>query len=62
MTHPVVGEVLVHDLSHLCLLTVQNLWSKVEYDVEHAGLCGQSSATMVRAGERRYLKEVKDQM
>ena len=55
-THPVVGEVLIHDFSHLCLLTVQNLWGKVENDVEHAGLRGQSSAPVVRARVLRDLQ------
>jgi len=47
-THPVVGEMFVDDFTHDCLLRVQHVRSKVEDDVEHAGLSGQSSAAMLR--------------
>ena len=39
VAHPVVGEVLVDYLPHLCLLGVEDVRGKVEDDVEHAGLC-----------------------
>lgn len=39
--HPVIREVLVHNLTHGCLLFVEGLRCKIEDNVEHGGLKGQ---------------------
>ena len=54
-THPVIGEVFVDNLPHLGLLCVQDVWGKVEDDVQHAGLGGQGGAAVLRVGEGRDL-------
>ena len=46
-SYPVVGEVFINDLSHLSLLVIQNVWSKVENHVEHARLCCQRCAAVL---------------
>ena len=53
--HPVVREVLVYDLPHLGLLVVEDVGSKVEDDVEHAGLGCQGGTAVLGVGVGRDL-------
>ena len=50
LSYPVVGEVFVHDLSHLSLLSVEDVRSEVEDDVQHGCLRGQRRATVLGVG------------
>jgi len=52
---PVVGEVLVDNLAHLCLVVLEHVGGKVEHDVEHRGLVGEGSRAVVGVGVRRHL-------
>ena len=49
-SYPVVGEVLVHYLSHLCLLALEDVGGEVEDDVEHGRLGGQGHAAVLGVG------------
>ena len=49
-SYPVVGEVFVHYLSHLCLLALQDVGGEVEDHVEHGRLGGQGRAAVLGIG------------
>ena len=46
--YPVVWEVFVHNLSHLGLLVQENVWLKVEDDIQHGCLCCQCCWSVLR--------------
>ena len=52
---PVVGKVLVDDLTHDGLLVVQDLGHKVQDHVQHAGLRGESRAAVLGVRIGRHL-------
>ena len=47
---------LVHDLSHLGLLVVEDVGGEVEDDVQHAGLRGEGSTAVLRVRVSRDLR------
>ena len=47
---------LVHDLSHLGLLVVEDVGGEVEDDVQHAGLRGEGSTAVLRVWVSRDLR------
>ena len=55
-SHPVVREVFIDNLPHLCLLVVEDVRSKEEDDVEHGCLGGQGCAAVLGVGVGGYLE------
>ena len=37
----------IDNLAHLCMLRMKDIWSKVENDIEHAGLCREGRAAVL---------------
>ena len=59
LSHPVVREVLVHYLPHLCLLGLQYRGAEVQAHIEHGCLVSQCCATMLWQRVRRHLVDRK---